>query len=217
MSDAASNWQAAAAAFDAGGGLLTSAFNVHEMRQNRRFQAQMANTAHQREMADLKAAGLNPILTATGGNGAPVPSGGAPQVDHQDYVSKALSASQAALMSAQTKKTLAEADSAQTQAWLNDQTRWFNYRQAEANSALASNSVFKSDVETDSPVLRAYRQSLIDGYSQMHSAAEAARLSLPEARASAALYASPLGKYVPFLDKALGSASHAAGIMSKMK
>lgn len=34
----------------------------------------MANSAHQREVNDLRSAGLNPVLSATGGNGAPATS-----------------------------------------------------------------------------------------------------------------------------------------------
>lgn len=37
-------------------------------------QKQAAQSAHQWEVADLRAAGLNPILSATGGNGANLPS-----------------------------------------------------------------------------------------------------------------------------------------------
>lgn len=50
-------------------------FNAAEAAKNRDWQKMMSDTAHQREIRDLQAAGLNPILSATGGNGAAVTSG----------------------------------------------------------------------------------------------------------------------------------------------
>lgn len=50
-------------------------FNSLEAAKNRDWQMMMSNSAHQREIADLKAAGLNPVLSASGGNGAAVTSG----------------------------------------------------------------------------------------------------------------------------------------------
>lgn len=43
-------------------------------RKNREWQENMMNSAHQREVADLRAAGINPILTADGGSGAGTPN-----------------------------------------------------------------------------------------------------------------------------------------------
>lgn len=54
---------------------LTRQFNAAEAAKNRDWQKMMSDTAHQREVSDLMAAGLNPVLSATGGNGASVTSG----------------------------------------------------------------------------------------------------------------------------------------------
>lgn len=54
-------------------------FNLNEAAKNRNWQMLMSNTAHQREVRDLMAAGLNPVLSAMNGNGASVGSGATAQ------------------------------------------------------------------------------------------------------------------------------------------
>lgn len=62
------------------GSLLGGSSAKKAAEQQRQWMEYMSSTAHQREVKDLRAAGLNPILSATGGAGAPVGSSAAAQV-----------------------------------------------------------------------------------------------------------------------------------------
>lgn len=92
----------------------------YEARKLRSWQSYMSDTAHQREVADLEAAGLNPILSVFG-SGASTPSGAMPKVpsisEHSSHVSSArMAAAQTSQILAQARKSNAEASVAEIAA-----------------------------------------------------------------------------------------------------
>lgn len=95
------------------GGIISNVGNIIEARKNRKFQERMSNTAHSRQVADLRNAGLNPMLSAN--SGASTPGGG--QASIENPVPEAVAASTARQQAAANiAQSAAQADQATANA-----------------------------------------------------------------------------------------------------
>lgn len=154
-----------------------NAANKKMAREQMAFQERMSNTAYQRQMADMKAAGINPMLALSQGGGANSPSGATAQMQ-SEYANASSSAMEVARTVAELKNLQETNKKIQSDTKLNE---------ALANSARTT----EIGLSADNQRKKLYGQL----YGEANSAVDLARSAIRNFKVNEVKKSSDLSKY----------------------